>query len=47
MPRTLPESPVGNRLFSPSGVPRAKHATMRLHTVIPVIHTPYDYYERI
>ena len=46
-PADVPEGPVGNRLFSPFRVPRATRATMRLHAVFPVLHTPYDYYERI
>jgi hypothetical protein len=46
-PEELRGNPVHNRRFSPLGVPRTKPATMRLHAVFPVLHTPYYYYERI
>jgi len=37
---------VENRSFSPPGFPVRNRATMRFRTVVPVIHTPYDFYER-
>jgi hypothetical protein len=37
---------VENHAFSPTAVPVRNRATMRLGTVVPDIHTPYDFYER-
>jgi hypothetical protein len=38
---------VENHPFSPTVVPVRNRATMRFGTVVPDIHTPYDFYERI
>jgi hypothetical protein len=39
--------PVEDRSLSPILVPARNPATMRSDTVVPDIHTPYDFYERI
>jgi hypothetical protein len=36
-----------NLLFSPNSIPAANRAAMRSRNVVPDIHTPYDFYERI
>jgi hypothetical protein len=33
--------------FPPETVPRKKRATITSDAVVPGIHTPYDFYERI
>jgi hypothetical protein len=33
--------------FSPAAVPSGTGATIGFGTVVPDIHTPYDFYERI
>jgi hypothetical protein len=38
---------VENRSFSPAAVPVRNRAAMRFGIVVPDIHTPYDFYERI
>jgi hypothetical protein len=38
---------VESRLFSPTAVHVRNLATMRFDTVVPDVHTPYDFYERI
>jgi hypothetical protein len=46
VPSELPE-PVEKSLFSPATVPGRNRAAERSDTVVPGIHTPYDFYERI
>jgi hypothetical protein len=46
VPSALPE-PVEECVFSPATVPRENRATELSDTVVPDIHTPYDFYERI
>ena len=36
-----------NLVFSPNTVPAANRTGMRSRYVVPDIHTPYDFYERI
>jgi hypothetical protein len=38
---------VENHAFSPTGFPVRNRAAMRFGVVVPDIHTPYDFYERI
>jgi acyl-CoA thioesterase FadM len=38
---------VRNALFSTGGFHRADVAAERFGSVFPVVHTPYDFYERI
>jgi hypothetical protein len=42
-----PLEPVEFRLFSTVPVHATNGAAMRDHAVFPVVHTPYDFYERI
>jgi len=36
-----------NLWFSPNTIPAENPAAMRSRNVVPDIHTPYDFYERI
>jgi hypothetical protein len=38
---------VRNPSFSTAGVPTAIRPPNPLHGIIPVVHTPYDYYKKI
>jgi hypothetical protein len=37
---------VENHAFSPAAVPVRNVVAMRFDTVVPAVHTPYDFYER-
>ncbi len=39
--------PVSSLGFSPDAVHRANGCCLRKDAVFPVVHTPYDFYERI
>jgi hypothetical protein len=45
--RSAPGSPVQTGHVSPVPAHSGHGATMRLHAVVPVVHTAYDYDERI
>jgi hypothetical protein len=40
-------SAVGKRDMSPMGIPSRNRVTMPLAAVVPGVHTPYDYDQRI
>ena len=42
-----PLQPVESRRFSTIGTHRENGALLRFDAVFPVVHTPYDFYERI
>jgi hypothetical protein len=42
-----PLEPVDNCVFSTDAVHRENGAPKRDRSVFPVVHTPYDFYERI
>jgi hypothetical protein len=42
-----PSEPVETRRFSTTFVHRRNGRSKRDHSVFPLVHTPYDFYERI